>query len=167
VGQSLTDRGAYSLWRSRLGTGAPSRVTARDVYMQVPPPRGSRAHAACVWVSAMDRGRRRAMLNLNRRLHVGALRQQSLNHLRVAVFSLRGEEERRPSELRRSLAGKHGSQHALHPSSQGPRAFQHHHTPRVALRPGPCLPPLTRLPPDPRPQRARASPPPPTDPLSS
>jgi hypothetical protein len=63
------------------------------------------------------------------RLHVGALRQQGLNHLQIAV--LRGQEEWRPSVLRRRRA----SQSAPSPASHQPRA-----PPRVRARPQPRTP---------------------------
>jgi hypothetical protein len=87
--------------------------------------------------------------HLNLRLHVGALRQQRPNHLQVAA--LRGGVERRPSILRRRR--EHCGKRLPPPSSRPSPAGPHQHTPRVALRPSPCLRTFTRLPPASRPPR--------------
>jgi hypothetical protein len=51
-------------------------------------------------------------------------------------------------------AGQRQGQRLPPLSSRGPPACPHHHTPSVALKPGPCLTPFTRLPPAPRLARA-------------
>ena len=83
------------------------------------------------------------------RLHVGALRQQRPNHLRMAI--VRRSDERRPSTLRRTQASRSAPASAVLPT---PSALPAPARSELASQPAPATAPLT-----PRAAQSRAGPP--------